>query len=149
MIEPTLPQAQVAEYIENGYLLVSGLIPHDMVQRAESAMCRCMGLDRSDPASWDERTADNGHYEDAELTAVYTESLLTAAWQLSEGGLGREDFRPPKSGFAINSFPTDSPWAPHGPHIDHSIKEHGHESVPAAFRVATMTFLNDVKPHGG
>ena len=149
MNEPILTHDQVASYIEDGYLLVSGLIPRDVVQRAEAAMWRCMGLDRNDSASWSERTADHGHYEDAELTAVYTNKLLTAAWQLSEGGLEREDFCPPKGGFAINSFPTDSAWAPHGPHIDHSIKEHGHESFPAAFRVATMTFLNDVEPHGG
>ena len=83
MTEPILTHDQVASYIEDGYLLVSGMIPRDVVQRAEAAMWRCIGLDRNDSASWSERTADHGHYEDAELTAVYTDKLLAAAWQLS------------------------------------------------------------------
>ena len=149
MTEPVLTQEQVASYIENGYVLVSGLIPTDLAQRAEEAMWRCMGIDRDDPTSWKDRTAGHAGYEDADLTAVYTDALLTAAWQLSEGGLDRSTFRAPKSGYAINTFPTDEPWAPHGPHLDHSIKEHGHETFPPAFRVASMTFLHDVKPQGG
>ena len=47
MTEPILTHDQVASYIEDGYLLVSGLIPRDVVQRAEAAMWRCMGLDLS------------------------------------------------------------------------------------------------------
>jgi hypothetical protein len=80
MSEPVLTQAQILEYFENGYLLVSGLIPEETAARAEEAMWRCMGLEREDPAAW--RDAPHGHagYEDAELTAVYTEAVLTAAW---------------------------------------------------------------------
>lgn len=149
MSEPVLTQAQILEYVENGYLLVSGLIPDETAARAEEAMWRCMGLEREYPAAWQDAPHGHAGYEDAELTAVYTEAVLTAAWQLSEGELDRSQFRAPKSGYAINIFPSDEAWAPHGPHIDHSIKEHGHETFPVAFRVASMTFLHDVKRHGG
>ena len=40
MTEPVLTQQQVAAYIENGYLLVSGLIPADVAQRAEAEIGR-------------------------------------------------------------------------------------------------------------
>jgi len=40
-------------------------------------------------------------------------------------------------------------WRLPRPHIDHAIKEHGHKTFPRAFRIAAMTFLSDVPPHGG
>lgn len=149
MTAPVLNQDQIASYLDEGYLLVSGLIPPATVRRAEAAMWRCMGLSPDRPDEWPGDFPGHAGYADAEVTAVYTDALLTAAWQLSEGDLDRSRFRAPSSGYAINTFPTDEAWAPHGPHIDHSIKEHGHESFPAAFRLASMTFLHDVAPHGG
>lgn len=149
MTQPVLTQTQIASYLDDGYLLVSGLVPAQTAQRAEDAMWRCLGLDRDRPDTWKDASGAHAGFEDPELVAVYTEAVLTAAWQLSEGDLDRQRFRAPKSGYAINIFPTDETWAPHGPHIDHSIKEHGHETFPAAFRVASMLFLHDVQPHGG
>jgi hypothetical protein len=149
MSQPVLTQTQIASYLDQGYLLVSDLIPAEQVRRAEQAMWRCMGLAPDEPAAWPGDFSGHAGYPDPDLTAVYTEDLLTAAWQLGEGNLDRSHFRPPSSGYALNTFPTDEEWAPHGPHIDHSIKEHGHETFPPAFRLASMTFLNDVAPHGG
>ena len=149
MTAPVLSQEQIAAYLDRGYLQVSGLIPPETVRRAEAAMWRCMGLSPDAPESWPGDYPGHAGYADADLTAVYTDDLLTAAWQLSEGDLDRGLFRAPSSGYSINTFPSDEAWAPHGPHIDHSIKEHGHESFPAAFRLASMTFLHDVEPHGG
>jgi hypothetical protein len=148
--EPVLSAAQVRRYLEQGFLQVSGLIPADVVERARAAMWRCTGADPDDPATW--AAVDPGHagYEDPDLVALYTEAVCTAAWQLSEGEVDRAHFQPPaRSVYAINYFPEEGDWAPHGPHIDHSIEEHGHETFPPAFRVALMTFLNDVAEDGG
>ena len=44
--------SQIIFYIENGYLVVSGLIPDDIVVRSEQAMWNCMGLDIHKPHDW-------------------------------------------------------------------------------------------------
>ena len=134
-------------YEENGYLLASGLIPDDIAEAAEAAMWREMGLSPDDPAGWSAAPRGHGAYESPGIVAVYTPAFLTAAMALA--GEPDGDFRPPRRAYAINIFPSDEPWSHHGPHIDHAIKEHGHKTFPRAFRIATMTFLSDVPPHGG
>ena len=141
--------SQITFYLENGYLLVPGLIPHDLIIRAEQAMWGCMGLSVLKPEDWPGSFSGSAVYPDEDLIKVYTEELLNAAWQLSQGDLERSNFDPPDVGFAINTFPSEEEWAPHGPHLDHAIKEHGHKTFPQAFRIASMTYLNDVCPHGG
>jgi len=73
--------------------------------------------------------------------------MLSAAAQLA--GDDPAAFRPPARAYAINVFPSQGEWRWPGPHIDHAIKEHGHRTFPRAFRIAAMTFLGDVAPHGG
>ena len=53
------------------------------------------------------------------------------------------------SGLCHQCVPPSGEWKWPGPHIDHAIKEHLHKTFPRAFRIATMTFLSDVPPHGG
>ena len=141
-----LTAEQQDSYETNGYLLISGLIPDEIAERAEAAMWRCIGADPADPSTW---TVSKNHqtFESPELVACYTPEFLHAAAALAgEEGAG---FRPPARGYAINVFPVEGEWRWPGPHVDHAIKEHGHKTFPRAFRVATMTFLNDVPPHGG
>ena len=146
---PALSRDQVAHYVEHGYVQVSGLMPDDIVRRAEDAAWRCMGVDRSDPATWGDRPKGHPVFEDADLVACYTPAFLGAAAQLGEGAPDVTSYRAPKSGYCIHTFPTEGVWRASRPHLDHSIKEHGHKTFPHAFRIATMTFLNDVAPHGG
>jgi len=146
---PPLSQDQIGQYLVNGYLQVSGLIPDEVVSRAEDAAWRCMGVDRNDPATWDDRPKGHPAYEDADLVACYTPALLAAAAQLGEGAPDPSAYGAPRSGYCIHTFPTQEEWRVGGPHIDHSIKEHGHKTFPHAFRLASMTFLSDVDAHGG
>jgi hypothetical protein len=141
--------SQIIFYIENGYLVVSGLIPDDIVVRSEQAMWNCMGLDIHKPHDWPGSFSGSAVYTDEDLIKVYTEEFLTAAWQLSQGDVERANFVRPRAGFAINTFPSEEEWRPHGPHLDHAIKEHGHKTFPQAFRIASMVFLNKVSLHGG
>ncbi|MCA1596237.1 MAG: phytanoyl-CoA dioxygenase family protein [Chloroflexi bacterium] len=129
-----------------GYLLISGLIPPQTAAQAADAMWRALGADPEDEASW--RTIEKGHrgIEEPALTAVYTPQVLQAAAELS--GDDPATFRAPSRAYAINIFPTDGEWHWPSPHIDHAIKEHGHKTFPRAFRLAAMTFLNDVPQHG-
>ena len=39
-------------------------------------------------------------------------------------------------------------WSWLSPHIDYSIKTDGYKTFPRTFRIAAMTYLNDVEEHG-
>ena len=147
-LTPVLSRQQTQKYCENNYLLVSGLIPDSIAEQAETAMWRWMGLQPDNPESW-ENVQPSETCEDHDILAVYTPQLLTAAAQLGEGDMAPDVYRPPKSVRPINIFPQTGEWTPPGSHIDHAIKEYGHKTFPPAFRVATLTYLSNVAPHGG
>jgi hypothetical protein len=138
---------QLEAYDRDGYLLVSGLIPDEVSAAAEAAMIRLIGISIDDPATWASVPKNHTTFDSPELVACYTPAFLEAAEVLAgEPGAG---YGPPSHGYAINVFPSEGEWTWPHPHIDHAIKDHGHEVFPRAFKVATMTFLNDVPPHGG
>ena len=142
-----LTDEQQCAYENNGYLLVSGLIPAETAAAAEAAMWRLLGVSPNDPASWAEVPRGHSPFDSPELLALYTPEYLAAAAQLA--GDDPESFRPPRRPYAINVFPQPGPWTWPRPHIDHAIKEHGHKTFPRAFRIAAMTYLSDVGRHGG
>lgn len=143
-----LTPTQEEAYAEQGYLLVSGLIPEEIAEAAEQAMWKVLGADPNDPATWEEpsKTQVTTSSEPA-LVACYTPQMLAAAARLS--GDDPASILPPKSAYALNVFPQPGEWQWPSPHIDHAIKEHGHKTFPRAFRIAAMTYLSDVPPHGG
>ena len=137
-----LTDEQERFYAEQGYLLVTGLIPAEIAREAEAAMRRLI------------ETADGsgghaGHqvFEEPALLACYTRPMLAAAARLA--GDDPATIRPPSRAYAINVFPQEGEWQWPAPHIDHAIQEHGHKTFPRAFRIAAMTFLSDVASHGG
>jgi hypothetical protein len=142
-----LSEDQERSYNESGYLLVSGLIPPEVSEAAEAAMWTVIGARPEDPATWVEVAKAHQAFESAEVSACYTPAYVAAAEQLADEVAG--SFRPPPRPYAINVFPTEGPWQWPRPHIDHAIREHGHKTFPRAFRIAAMTFLSDVAPHGG
>lgn len=142
-----LSAEQRAQYDRDGYLLVLGIIDENVSGAAEEAMWETLSVDRRDPSTWPASGAQHGPVSDPDVMAVYTPQMLQAAAELA----GDEDpalFTVTGAGHAINVFPQPGPWKWPGPHIDHAIKEHGHKTFPRAFKVATMTFLSDVPPHG-
>jgi hypothetical protein len=147
MTDTPLSADQVAQFQRDGFLLVSGLIPSEAAAAAESAMWRCLGVSPGDSASW--QTVPPGHrsFEEPALVACYTPAYIAAAAQLA--GDDPSTFRTPTRAYAINVFPRTGEWQWPRPHIDHAIKDHAHKTFPRAFRIAAMTFLSDVEPHGG
>jgi len=140
-----LTEAQEQEYAEQGYLLVSGLVPATIAEAAEAAMWRAFAADPNDRATWP-IAMRHQVYDPPELAACYTPEILAAAALLA--GDDPASFKPPSRGYAINVFPQEGEWQWPRPHIDHAIKEHGHKTFPRAFRIASMLFLNDVPTHG-
>jgi Phytanoyl-CoA dioxygenase (PhyH) len=143
MLTPDQQQA----YAKDGYLLVSGLIPEEKAAAAERTIWRLLGVQPDDPASWADLPRGHQTWEDPGLLDCYTRDYLAAAAQLS--GDDPDSFGPPRRAYAINVFPREGVWEWPRPHIDHAIKEHGHRTFPRAFRIAAMTYLSDVAPHGG
>lgn len=140
-----LSNSQREQYDRDGYIVVSGLIPDEISAVAEEAMWHSFSLDRSDPLSWPQKTV-HVTIPDPKLTAVYTSAFLSAAAKLGDDDPAQFTMR--ESAHAINVFPQPGQWTWPKPHIDHAIKEHGHRTFPRAFKVAAMTFLSDVPPHG-
>ena len=141
-----LKTEQAQQYAAQSYLLVSGLISDAVAERAEAAMWRLLQASPDDVGSWAQK-AGHQAFDSPELAACYTDAMLEAAAQLTGGA--PETISAPKRPYAINVFPTPGEWSWPHPHIDHAIKEHGHKTFPRAFRIAAMTFLNDVPRHGG
>lgn len=143
----SLTDEQVQLYSAQSYLLVSGLIPQDIAAAAEASMWRLLQANPNDPRSWAGAASAHQVFDSPELLACYTPAMLEAARILA--GESDDAIQPPRHAYAINVFPKPGEWRWPHPHIDHAIKEHGHKTFPRAFRIAAMTFLSDVPPHGG
>ena len=142
-----LTDEQADQYRVQSYLLVSGLIPDNVASAAEAALWRVLGVGPDDPAAWPRGALAHQVSDCVELLACYTPAMLAAAARLA--GEPVSDIRAPERAYAINVFPVPEEWTRPAPHIDHSIKKDGHKTFPRAFRVAAMTYLSDVPPHGG
>ncbi len=141
-----LTETQLAQYVAESYLLVSGLIPRDISVRAEAEMWRLLNASPDDPESWPPTPPHHQVFHSPELIAVYTPDFIAAAERLA--GDPADTFKAPNNAYAINVFPEAGEWRWPHPHIDHSIKKDGHKTFPRAFRIAAMTFLSDVPRHG-
>ena len=63
-----LSKQQLAQFEEEGYLLLSGLIPQETVTKAEEAMWSMMGMESDNPDSW-------GHFKRPGLAGFYMEQM--------------------------------------------------------------------------
>ena len=139
-----LSDAQAGQYFQNGYLLVSGLIPNEVSQMIEDRIWKELKFDQNYP-DWEQ--VNLGPLNHPDFLACYTDELLLAAAQLS--GDDPSTFHKPDSAFGLHTYPSTGEWSWPHPHIDHAIKSHGHKTFPRAFRIATMIFHSDVGLQGG
>lgn len=133
-------------YETNGYLMVSGLIPEALLNTAVEAMWEAIGASPDDPNTWQTTAYSPTPEHNQKIVACYTPEILQAASELVGDPL--DTFQPPPTPFPINVFPTTSEWEWYPPHIDHSIKEHGHHTFPRPYRIASMLYLNGAGVHG-
>ncbi len=107
----------------------------------------CWTPTRPDPATWANISDAHRTFHDPALQACFTPALLAAVAEVS--GDPPETITAPDGAYTINVFPRlNTIWEWPRPHIDHAIRADGYRVFPRAFRVAGMTFLNDVPPHG-
>lgn len=144
---PALTSEQVALYHEQGYLLVSGLIPDSVSIRAQEILLQWAESDPRNPQAKTKEPAPRTPEEESLVAACYTPAIMEAVAQLV--GDDPATFKAPSHPFPLHSYPVNETWKPWGAHIDHAIKEHGHKTFPLPFRLASMLFLSDVEQHGG
>ena len=137
-----LTDEQKRQYVEEGYVLVSGLISDEIARSGAAALWRALNADPADSTTWKNVAWASGH-KDPDIVACFTPEFAAAAAELSG-----EASRPPSSAFTLNVFPQEGPWKPQGPHIDHAIPKDGFRVFPRPMRIASIAYLNDVPPHG-
>ena len=125
-------------YEEQGFLLVSGLIQRETVERAHGRLLA--RLRKTDSASHHE------FIQDPLVLACFSRKLCSAARQLARA---RAALRPPTIAYAISVLPTGTVWEWPAPHIDHAIERDGHKTFPPPFRIGCLIYLNDIPRHAG
>jgi hypothetical protein len=142
-----LSEVQVQRYQHDGYLLVSGLVPESLVIGAEAAMWESVGADVQVPETWAILGPRPHVFQDERFVATYTDVMLAVAAQLA--GEDVASFRRPTHAFTINNVPVTREWRPQQPHLDCTIAELRHRVFPRPYRIGTITYLTNVKRHGG
>jgi len=142
-----LTEEQIRNYHRDGYLLVAGLVPADLVVAADAAMWESLDASPVEPTTW-HRLGPRPHLaQDPRLLAIYTGELLAAAAQLA--GEDVSSFLRPPRAFTVNRAPGRGPWRFHEPHLDRSLADWRYRTFPRAYRIAALTYLTDVPHHGG
>jgi len=142
-----LTPEQVVFYQENGYIVLSGLVPDEISLRAKAILDKWVEGDPRNPKATSSEPIPRTSEEEDAVVACYTDAILQAAAELVGDDIST--FPRPHKPYPLHSYPTQEEWKPWGAHIDHAIKEHGHKTFPYAFRLASMLFFSDVEPHGG
>jgi hypothetical protein len=142
-----LSEQQVREYSRDGYLIVSGLIPGNVVSGAAAAMWQSVGADAQAPETWPILGPHPLLLRDERLVAIYTDSMVATAAQLA--GEHVASFRRPTHAFTVNNVPVSRNWQAHQPHLDYTIAELRHRTFPRPFRIGSIVYLTDVQRHGG
>ena len=161
-----LSKQQLTQFEEEGYLLLSGLIPQETVTKAEAAMWQMMGMEADDPNSW-------GHFKRQPLAGFYMEQLSNGN-RIELFGVTHLDVLAcctPDYLTVLNQLASQYPEIPHckdhrplmvsGHSISSPFQLNGrsHRHIwmatseisgwtPGTFRATSLTYLTDVNSHG-
>lgn len=166
-----LSTQQLAQFEEEGYLQLSGLIPEETVTKAEAAMWQMMGMQSDNPSSWKhfQRPPLSGFYMEQlgignrielygvthpDVMACCTPAYLAVLYQLAERypEIPHCQSREPDGIWALNQFPDERhpdgrQWKCPSPHLDGDFRDLRLD--PGCFRVTSLTYLTDAHSHGG
>lgn len=160
-----LSPEHIESYREDGYTVVSNLIPEEIIDRAVASLWTRLGMDPDKPDSWKQPppppptnaawhlNASPARIEhlgltDAALLACCTPEYRAATRALATFAPGafccQREY--PEAVWSMNQFPSSTTPAP-PPHLDGG---HRHLKItPGPFRMITLIYLSDVEPHGG
>ena len=166
IVKKMLSEQQLAQFEEQGYLHLSGLIPQETVTKAEKAMWQMMGMDAEDPDSWGQfkRPHLAGFYMEKmaggrrielygvthpDVLACCTPGYLTILKQLAARypEIPYCESQRPDGIWALNEFPISAEWKSPSPHLDGDFRDFRLD--PGTFRATSLTYLTDANSHGG
>ncbi len=161
-----LSKEQLKQFEEQGYLLLSGLIPKDIIEKAEQAMWKTMGMEPDDPDSWEhvkrpfltnfyiqnmahEKRIELFGVTNPHLLACCTPDYLTVLKQLAERypSIPHCKSEHPDAIWAMNQFPISAEWKITSPHLDGYSRDLRLD--PGSFRASSLTYLTDANSHQG
>jgi ectoine hydroxylase-related dioxygenase (phytanoyl-CoA dioxygenase family) len=138
---------QELHYDREGYLLVRKLIPEDLLRHAERAIRRVIRNHKDATTQSEHHRILQAPAEEPELIAIFNLHFRATAAQLA--GEDPEKFAVPREPWALINFPHGNEWQWPEPHVDHALKEDKFRIFPPPFRIASISCLTDVPPHGG
>ena len=161
-----LSKQQLTQFEEEGYLLLSGLIPQETVEKAEAAMWNMMGMEADNPDSWGhfkrphlagfymERMSSGNRIElfgvtQPDVLACCTSDYLIVLKQLASRYPEVPHCKDPRPDgiWALNQFPVSTEWKRPSPHLDGDFRDFRLD--PGTFRATSLTYLTDANSHGG
>lgn len=137
---------QSAFFEENGYILLKQAVSKDCADAASRAIWNELNMDAHRPDTW------------AGVAAFHVTShpdvRLCVAADLSQvvdklSGEANPGWSPPNQCLLVNTFPSEGPWRPNPPHIDHALAADNFDVFPRPMRLATLIYLGNVTEHAG
>ena len=154
------------QFDREGYLLLSDLIPNDIIDQAEKAMWQTMGMEADEPGSWDsvkrpflsnfyienmsnERRIELFGVTNPDLLACCTPEYRSILKQLADRAptIPHCKCEEPDGVWAMNQFPIVDEWRVPPPHLDGFARDLRLD--PGTFRVSSLTYLTDANSHQG
>ncbi len=161
-----LSTAQIEQFEEEGYLLLSNLISKEIIEKAEHAMWNTLGMDTDHPDTWDqvqrpfltnfyienmahERRIELFGVTHPDLLECCTPDYLTILNQLAERypSIPHCKSDHPDAIWAMNQFPISAEWKITSPHLDGYSRDLRLD--PGSFRASSLTYLTDANSHQG
>ena len=154
-----LTQEQIAQFEQDEYALLSGVVPEETAREGEAAMWATMEMDSKDPETWTEvpeGLEDNLKNDrvqqfgctDPKILACYGDDLLTALSELT--GRDRSSIHSPGGVLIWNTFPCKEEWGHLKPHFDGGTnREKFNVTFPLKESINSILFLSDVEHKGG
>ena len=146
-----LSSEQLAQYGQDGYLLVSGLIPEETLANAEATMWSVLGMDRDDPTSWSPlpekadgliTNTNRGLIEHFGLQSPELLACCTPAFYEMQEQLAQENpdafhcqNSQPEAIWTLSVFPISNDWDYIDGHVDGGFRPI--KVFPGSFRVSS------------
>ena len=146
ILEP-ITRAQKSQFDQEGFLLVSKLIPESVLTHAEEAMHRVILKHPEEITQSERHRMLQAPATEADLIAIFDLHFREVAAQLAEAD--PKTFRIPREPWALVVFPFGKEWQWPEPHVDHALEQDSFRIFPPPFQIASISFLTDVPSHGG
>ena len=158
-----LSSKQLAQYDQDGCLLVSGLIPEDTLANAEATVWSVLGMDQNDPTSWpplpekadglitntNRGLVEHFGLQSPELLACCTSAFYKVQEQLAQKNLGAFHCQNSQAEaiWTLSVFPISNDWDYINGHVDGGFRPT--KVFPGSFRVSSLTYLDSGVAQGG